>query len=82
MTNVLNYNPPAQRSVGSAVPALLNVPPTVVNLGIVAVGLGTGFVAFRYRKKPLGILMAGAGASIAGAGFVFMLLDLFGRKPA
>lgn len=80
--SVLNYSPPSQRSVGSAVPALLSVPSTVVNLGIVAVGLGTGLIAFRYRKKPLGVLIAGAGASIAGAGFVFMLLDLFGRKPA
>lgn len=80
MTSVLPYSP--HRSVGAAVPALVNLPPTIVNLGIFAVGVGSALVAFKYRKKPLGVIMAGAGASVAGAGLVFLLLDLFGRKPA
>lgn len=87
MTSVLTYSPanlPRSISIGigAAAPALLDVPSTVVNLGIVAAGVVTGLVGFQYRKKPLGVIVAGAGASVAGAGLVFMLLDLFGRRPA
>lgn len=83
MKSVLTYSPVnVPRSIGAAAPALLDVPSTVANLGILAVGVVTGLVGFQYRKKPLGVIVAGAGASVAGAGLVFMLLDLFGRRPA
>lgn len=84
MTIALRYSPVnLPRSVGAAAPAVvMGLPATAVNLGIVAVGVVTGLVGYEYRRKPLGVILAGAGASVAGAGLVFVLLDLFGSRPA
>jgi hypothetical protein len=52
-----------------------------VNLGVVAVGVGVGAIGFQNRKKTLGAIALGAGSSIAGAGLILLVLDLFGFKP-
>lgn len=50
--------------------------PLGVNLAITAGGIGIGLLAFKYRKKPLGAIMIGAGGSVVGAGLVLILLNI------
>lgn len=54
------------------------VPAMAVNLAIMAGGLGIGLLGFKYRKYPLGAIAVGMGGSVAGVGFIFVVLDLFG----
>lgn len=57
------------------------LPAAVVNLGVVAFGAGVGVVGYQYRKNALGAVALGAGSSIAGAGLILLVLDIFGFKP-
>lgn len=57
------------------------LPAAIVNLGVVAFGAGVGVVGYQYRKNALGAVALGAGSSIAGAGLILLVLDIFGFRP-
>lgn len=54
------------------------LPVTVVNSGIVVLGLGMSVAGYYHRKTDLGMISMGAGSSIVGAGIVLLILDLAG----
>lgn len=51
------------------------------HIGIMAVGLITASVAWRYRNKFLGAVALGAGTGALGVGLAFLTLDLIGVRP-
>jgi len=57
------------------------LPAAVVNIGVVAFGAGVGALGYSNRKTALGAIALGAGSSIAGAGLILLVLDIFGFKP-
>jgi hypothetical protein len=50
--------------------------PTVVNGGILLGGVVLGIISYHQRETPLGTVLLGAGATIAGVALVFFLRDL------
>jgi hypothetical protein len=57
------------------------LPAAVVNLGVVVFGAGVGILGYQNRKSAMGAVALGAGSSIAGAGLILLVLDIFGFKP-
>lgn len=57
------------------------LPAAVVNIGVVAFGAGVGALGYQNRKHALGAVALGAGSSIAGAGLILLVLDIFGFRP-
>lgn len=58
----------------------ISVPSILANLVIMAGGVGMGILGFHHRQRPLGAIALGAGGSIAGAGIVLLLIDIFGTR--
>lgn len=81
---MLSYRPAnlAQASIPIHPTEASQRPGTVANLAILGVGILIGAFAFPYYRKPLGAVALGAGSSVAGAGLVLVLLDLFGKPPS
>lgn len=57
------------------------MPAALVNGTIMAGGIGIALLGYYHRKDALGVVAIGMGSSVAGAGFIFLMLDLLGFKP-
>lgn len=51
------------------------------NVGIIAVGLFTAFLAWPHKKKFGGSIAFSAGSGAIGVGLAFLTLDLIGFRP-
>lgn len=72
----------SQQAPQNPAPSKPSVPATVVNLGIVVLGLGMSVAGYYGRKTDLGMIGMGAGSSITGAGIVLLILDFAGFKSS
>ena len=53
----------------------------IAQVGILAVGLFTAFLAWPHRKKFGGAVALSAGSGAIGVGLAFLTLDLIGFRP-